>query len=173
MRRISYWEASKKFIVCNENKMFITVFTIAWDRLVQSTRFHAISVTSVVILSFHLGIVLPSDLFTSTSFTIPSTFIFFIDFRKQRTSKCIIGRVKQEDTARTDKLSRCTCLSRRTHSFYRQSKSNKSPSRCNNFPVYYPDAYLELNIFRGVLPPIIRSSMTAVAASGFTFVSWW
>ena len=24
----------------------------------------------------------------------------------------------------------------------------------------------------GVLPPIIRSSMTAVAASGFTFVSW-
>ena len=25
----------------------------------------------------------------------------------------------------------------------------------------------------GVLPPIIRSSMTTVAASGFTFVSWW
>jgi len=25
----------------------------------------------------------------------------------------------------------------------------------------------------GVLPPIIRSSMTAVAASGFAFVSWW
>ena len=25
----------------------------------------------------------------------------------------------------------------------------------------------------GVCPPIIRSSMTAVAASGFTFVSWW
>ena len=25
----------------------------------------------------------------------------------------------------------------------------------------------------GVSPPIIRSSMTAVAASGFTFVSWW
>jgi len=25
----------------------------------------------------------------------------------------------------------------------------------------------------GVLSPIIRSSMTAVAASGFTFVSWW
>ena len=24
----------------------------------------------------------------------------------------------------------------------------------------------------GVFPPIIRSSMTAVAASGFTFVSW-
>jgi hypothetical protein len=25
----------------------------------------------------------------------------------------------------------------------------------------------------GVFPPIIRSSMTAVAAPGFTFVSWW
>ena len=25
----------------------------------------------------------------------------------------------------------------------------------------------------GVFPPMIRSSMTAVAASGFTFVSWW
>jgi hypothetical protein len=25
----------------------------------------------------------------------------------------------------------------------------------------------------GVFPPIIRSSMTAVAASGFTFASWW
>jgi len=25
----------------------------------------------------------------------------------------------------------------------------------------------------GVLPPIIRSSTTAIAASGFTFVSWW
>ena len=25
----------------------------------------------------------------------------------------------------------------------------------------------------GISPPIIRSSMTAVAASGFTFVSWW
>ena len=25
----------------------------------------------------------------------------------------------------------------------------------------------------GVVPPIIRSSMTAVAASGFIFVSWW
>ena len=50
--------------------------------------------------------------------------------------------------------------------------SNKSLSRCNNFPVYYPDVYLQLNLFSGVLPTIIRSSMTAVAASGFTFVSW-
>jgi hypothetical protein len=26
--------------------------------------------------------------------------------------------------------------------------SNKSPTRCNNFPVYYPDVYLQLNMFR-------------------------
>jgi len=26
--------------------------------------------------------------------------------------------------------------------------SNKSPTRCNNFPVYYPDIYLQLNMFR-------------------------
>jgi hypothetical protein len=26
--------------------------------------------------------------------------------------------------------------------------SNKLPTRCNNFPVYYPDVYLELNMFR-------------------------
>jgi hypothetical protein len=26
--------------------------------------------------------------------------------------------------------------------------SNKSPTRCNNFPVYYPEVYLQLNIFR-------------------------
>jgi hypothetical protein len=32
--------------------------------------------------------------------------------------------------------------------------------------------YLQLNNVLGVLPLIIRSSMTAVAASGFTFVSW-
>jgi hypothetical protein len=41
--------------------------------------------------------------------------------------------------------------------------SNKSPTWCNSFSVYYPD----------VFTPIIRSSMAAVAASGFTFVSWW
>jgi hypothetical protein len=28
-----------------------------------------------------------------------------------------------------------------------QVNSNKSPTRCNNFPVYYPDVYLQLNIF--------------------------
>ena len=48
--------------------------------------------------------------------------------------------------------------------------SNKSPTWCNNFSVYYPDVCLQLN---SVFPPINRSSMTAVAASGFTFVSWW
>ena len=26
--------------------------------------------------------------------------------------------------------------------------SNKSPTRCNNFAVYYPDVYLQLNMFR-------------------------
>jgi len=70
MERISYREASEKSIVCNESKMFITVFTTAWSTLVQSTHYHAISVTSDVILSFHLGIVLASNLFTSTSLTI-------------------------------------------------------------------------------------------------------
>jgi hypothetical protein len=50
--------------------------------------------------------------------------------------------------------------------------SNKSPTRCNNFPGYYPDVYLQLNMFQAVFLPIIRSSMTAVAASGLTFISW-
>jgi hypothetical protein len=40
------------------------------------------------------------------------------------------------------------------------------------FSVYFPDVSLQLNKFRAFSPPIIRSSMTAVAASGFTFVSW-
>jgi hypothetical protein len=31
--------------------------------------------------------------------------------------------------------------------------SNKSPTRRNNFPVYYPDVYLQLNMFRGVNRP--------------------
>jgi hypothetical protein len=51
--------------------------------------------------------------------------------------------------------------------------SNKSPTWCSNFSVYYPDVCLQLNMFGGVFPPIIMSSMTAVAVSGFTFVSWW
>jgi hypothetical protein len=34
--------------------------------------------------------------------------------------------------------------------FFKQKEhnSNKSPTRCNNFPVYYPDVYLQLNKFR-------------------------
>jgi len=31
--------------------------------------------------------------------------------------------------------------------------SNNSPTRCNNFPIYYPDAYLQLNIFRAFSRP--------------------
>jgi len=27
---------------------------------------------------------------------------------------------------------------------------NKSPTRCNSFPVYYPDVYLQLNMFRAL-----------------------
>jgi hypothetical protein len=31
--------------------------------------------------------------------------------------------------------------------------SNKSPIRCNSFPVYYPDVYLRLNMFRASSRP--------------------
>ena len=31
--------------------------------------------------------------------------------------------------------------------------SNKSPTRCNKFPVYYPDVYLQLNMFRALSRP--------------------
>jgi len=31
--------------------------------------------------------------------------------------------------------------------------SNKSPTRCNSFPVYYPDVYLHLNMFRAFFRP--------------------
>jgi len=31
--------------------------------------------------------------------------------------------------------------------------SNKSPTRCSNFPVYYPDVYLQLNMFRASSRP--------------------
>jgi hypothetical protein len=30
--------------------------------------------------------------------------------------------------------------------------SNKLPTRCNNFPVYFPDVYLQLNIGRPARP---------------------
>jgi hypothetical protein len=33
------------------------------------------------------------------------------------------------------------------------SNSNKSPTRCNNFPVYYPDVHLQLNMFRAFSCP--------------------
>jgi hypothetical protein len=33
------------------------------------------------------------------------------------------------------------------------SNSNKSPTRCNNFSVYYPDVYLQLNMFRAFSRP--------------------
>jgi hypothetical protein len=39
-------------------------------------------------------------------------------------------------------------------------------------PVYYPEVYLKLNMFRGILTPILNSSTIAVAASGFTFGAW-
>jgi len=33
------------------------------------------------------------------------------------------------------------------------NNSNKSPTRCNNFPVYYPDVYLQLNMFQAFSRP--------------------
>jgi hypothetical protein len=30
---------------------------------------------------------------------------------------------------------------------------NKSPTKCNNFPVYYPEVYLQLNMFRAFSRP--------------------
>jgi hypothetical protein len=50
--------------------------------------------------------------------------------------------------------------------------SNKSPNWCNCFSVYYPDFVYSLTCF-GRFSAHHQSSMTAVAASGFTFVSWW
>jgi hypothetical protein len=40
------------------------------------------------------------------------------------------------------------------------------------FSVYYPVYLFTAQHVSGDFPPIIRSSITAVAASGFTFVSW-
>ena len=36
---------------------------------------------------------------------------------------------------------------------YSYDHSNKSPTRCNNFPVYYRDVYLQLNMFRAFSRP--------------------
>ena len=33
------------------------------------------------------------------------------------------------------------------------SNSNKSPNRCNNFAVYFPDVYLQLNMFQAFPRP--------------------
>jgi hypothetical protein len=46
------------------------------------------------------------------------------------------------------------------------------PTRCNNFSSLLLDVYLQLNMFRASSRPIIRSSITAVAASGFTVGAW-
>jgi hypothetical protein len=35
--------------------------------------------------------------------------------------------------------------------------SNKSSTRCNHFPVYYPDVYLQLNMFRAFSRPSSRA----------------
>jgi len=36
---------------------------------------------------------------------------------------------------------------------FQQVNSNKSPTRCNNFSVYYSDVYLQLNMFRAFSRP--------------------
>jgi len=63
---------------------------------------------------------------------------------------------------------------RSLHNFnqYTQLVQINQPTRCNNFSILLLDVYLQLNV-SGVLKPIIRSSTTAVAASGFTFGAWW
>jgi len=53
------------------------------------------------------------------------------------------------------------------------TNSNKSPTWYKNFSVYYPLRLFKAQQVSGVSPPIIRSSMTAVTASCFTFISWW
>jgi hypothetical protein len=37
--------------------------------------------------------------------------------------------------------------------------SNKSPTICNNFPVSYPDVYLQLNMFRAFSRPSSRAQL--------------
>ena len=50
--------------------------------------------------------------------------------------------------------------------------SNKSPTRCNNFSSLFSTHLFTAQHVSGVPTPIIRSSTTAVAASGFTFGVW-
>jgi hypothetical protein len=56
----------------------------------------------------------------------------------------------------------------RTAEKFRTIKINQ-PTRCNNFS----SLLLEAQHVSGVLKPIIRSSTTAVAASGFIIGAWW
>jgi len=51
--------------------------------------------------------------------------------------------------------------------------SNKTPTRCNNFSILLFWHLFTAQHVLGVLTPIIRSSTTAVAASGFIFGAWW
>jgi len=51
--------------------------------------------------------------------------------------------------------------------------SNKSPTGCNNFSSLLSWCLFTAQHVSGVLTSIIRSSTTAVAASGFTVVAWW
>jgi hypothetical protein len=51
--------------------------------------------------------------------------------------------------------------------------SNKSPTWCNKFFSLLFWRLFTAQYVSGAFPPIIRSPMTAVAVSCFTFVSWW
>jgi hypothetical protein len=49
-----------------------------------------------------------------------------------------------------------------------QFNSNKSPTKFNSFSSLFTAQHAS-----GIPTPIIRSSTTAVAASGFTVGAWW
>jgi hypothetical protein len=51
--------------------------------------------------------------------------------------------------------------------------SNKSPTRYNNFLILLSWRLFTAQHVSGDLTPIIKSSTTAVAASGFTVGAWW
>ena len=46
--------------------------------------------------------------------------------------------------------------------------SNKSPTRCNNFLVYYPDVYLRLYLFRGRAGPTTNTARLSPRYEGKT-----
>jgi hypothetical protein len=56
--------------------------------------------------------------------------------------------------------------------FGSSSNSNKSPTRCNSFSSLLSKRLFTAQHVSAVLTPIIGSSTTAVAASGFTFGAW-